>query len=115
MAIIKQFPASATLDDTRRACKVTQQDETARLTKLEGIVNDKPDGTHVNLNQATFERVGNVLKVKELLFVDLSTASGAADAAAANAASNPINGPNQNEFTIFVAGKLTKVQVFAKK
>ena len=115
MAIVKQFPGSATLDDTRRDCKVTQQDETATLTKLEGIVNDKPDGTHVNLNQATFQRVGSVLKVKELLFIDVSTASGAADAAAANATNNPINGPNQNEFTIFVKDKLTKVQVFAKK
>ena len=115
MAIVKQFPGSATLDDTCRACNVAQQDETANLKKLEGIINDKPDGTQVKLNQATFERVGSVLKVKPLKCIDVSTASGAADAAAANATHNPINGPGQNEFSIFVKDKLTKVQIFAKK
>lgn len=115
MPKVEQFPGSATLDDTRRACKVFQQDETARLTKIEGIINDKEDGTEVKLNQATFEKVGNVLKVKELKFIDVSTNQGIADALAANATHNPLIGPNQNEFEIWVEDELTKVQVFAKK
>jgi hypothetical protein len=115
MAITKQFPGSATLEDTCRALKDAQQDNTANLKSLEGIENVRTDNTKVNLNQAVFEEVNRASKVlNELLCIDVSTVEGASAALAANSTHTKIGTAGQN-FKIWVQDKLTDVQIFARK
>ncbi len=72
------------LSDTQRACKTEQQDETANLVGLKPALLKK-DGKETKVNVADFEKDkdGDILNIfTDLRFVDVSTASGAADAAA---------------------------------
>jgi hypothetical protein len=115
MAITKQFPGSAKLEDTCRALKVAQQDDTANLTTVEGIENVRTNNTKVNLNVATFDQVNRASKVlDDLLCIDVSTVDGAKAALAANATHTKVGAPGQN-FKMWVQDKLTDVQVFARK
>lgn len=112
--IPKEFPGSASLDETCRALKKAQQDNTANLKTVEGIVNERTDGTKRNLNEATFDEVarsGQVLD--DLLCIDVSTVAGAA-AAAANRTHTKIGPPGQS-FKIWIQDTLTTVQIFARK
>ncbi len=106
---MRVFPGNVALDDTRRACRVEQQDETAKLTGIEPALLKK-GGTDTKVNVASFENI-NILKIlDDLRFVDVSTAQGASDAAALN-----------NSHTLmfrckmFVQDKLKDVEVFGKK
>jgi hypothetical protein len=108
------FPGRATLAGTCRALAKAQQDNTANLKSVEGVINERTNGERVNINVAVFERVSRTSQVlNELLCFDISTAKGAADAAAANATHTRIGGAKG--FKIFVGDKLTEVQFFARK
>jgi hypothetical protein len=107
------FPGSATLEETRRACKKTLQAETANLTKIEPVKVERSDGTKTNHNEATFETADDILDVKDdLRFFDVSTTAGATAAAAVQNTHRPIGGPGRKK--IFVSNKLTEVELFSK-
>ena len=106
------YPGSAALDDTCRAIKRKQKAQAANLTKLEPVVNERSNGTKVNLNIATYQRVDSVLDVlDDVLCIDVSTVAGANAAAQANHTHKPIAG---SPLRIFVKDKLTEVQIFGK-
>jgi hypothetical protein len=108
--LTKVFLGSVSLDDTCRACKVAQQDEAAKLTAIKGALLKKADGTQTNVNVASFEDVNILDILDDLKFIDISTAAGVSDAAAAN-----------HDFTlmfackIFVQDELKDIQVFGRK
>lgn len=108
------FPSTATLDETCRALKTNQENETANVTSVEGVKVERQDNTEVNVNLAHFKRATSVLDVSDdLLCIDVSTVAGAA-AAAANRTHVKIGPPSQ-PFKIWVQDKLTTIQVFARK
>lgn len=113
--ITKQFPGTANLEETCRALRKAQADNTANLTSLEAVENERTDGTKVNLNVATFEQVNRArLVLDELLCIDVSNNAGAVAATAAGGTHKPVGGAGK-EFEIWVQNKLTTVQVFARK
>lgn len=112
----KYFPGTATLAETQRACMTEQEsgEDPSSLKAIEGIINDPTTGQPKNLNEATFETVDSMLDVlDDLLFVDVSTPQGAADAAAASNGRTNIGGPGA-QFNIWVNNKRTPVQVLGK-
>src|SRR5262245_7809440 len=104
------YPGNVALDEARRACKVEQQDETAKLINLEPALLKKGDGTETKVNVADFEETNILQILDELKFVDVSTAQGAADAAA-------LSNTHTRMFrcNIFVNDQLKDVEVFGKK
>lgn len=106
---MRVYPGNVVLDDTRRACKVEQQDETAKLTGIEPAL-FKKGGVDTKVNVASFENINILQILNELKFVDVSTPQGAADAAA-------LNSTHTRMFSckIFVQDKLKDVEVFGKK
>jgi hypothetical protein len=123
---LKYYPAVATLAETRRACETEQTDpepdpknpdndaKPSQLVKLEGVIHDKDGGAPEKLNEATFKKADSLLDVlDELLFFDVSTAQGAADAAVAGHDHTQIGGPGV-QFQIWVNNKLTPVVVMGK-
>lgn len=114
----KYYPGTATLDETCRACTdEVITGEPKKLTKVEGIIHDKEDGTSENLNEATFEKEDDPLAILTMLddfvFVDVSTPQGVSDAAAASHGRTNIGGPGA-QFNIWVNDKQTVVQVLGK-
>lgn len=104
------FPGSATLEETCRGIKTTQENETANLTSLEPVVNSRDDGTKVKVNIATFKRADSILDVlDDIKCFDVSTAQGAADAAAAQHDYKPVWGGK-----IWVQDNLTDVQILGR-
>jgi hypothetical protein len=114
----KNFPGTATLDETTRACTDEVIDgEPKKLINVEGIVHDKEDGTSENVNEVTFETEDDPLAILTMLndfvFVDVSTPQGASNAAAASNGRTNIGGPGA-QFNIWVNDKQTPVQILGK-
>jgi hypothetical protein len=106
---MRVFHGSVALDDTRRACKVEQQDETARLTGIEPALLKK-GATDTKVNVASFENINILQILNELKFVDVSTPQGASDAAALNSTHTLMF-----RCKMFVQDKLKDVEVFGRK
>ncbi|HEX8186999.1 MAG TPA: hypothetical protein VF586_01530 [Pyrinomonadaceae bacterium] len=110
----KQFPGSATLEETTRALRKAQQSRTANLKSVEGVLNERPDGKNVKINVATFEEEEFASDVRtDLVCIDVSAAAGATEAAKTGGTHKPVGGVDP--FKIFVNDKLTKVQIFSRK
>jgi hypothetical protein len=104
------FPGNASLAESQRACKVEQQDETAKLTGLEPALFKRPDGTESKVNVADFSTTPITQILNELKFVDVSTPQGASDAAALNQTHT-----RMFRCKMFVADQLKDIEVFGKK
>jgi hypothetical protein len=104
------FPGNASLADTQRACKVEQQDETAKLTKLEPALFKRLDGTESKVNVADFENVPITQILDDLKFVDVSTPQGSSDAAGLNATHTLMF-----RCRMFIQDGLKNVEVFGRK
>ncbi len=107
------YPGNALLADSQRACRVEQQDETAKLTAIEPALFKRPDGTESNVNVADFENGPNVpitQILNDLRFVDVSTPTGASDAAALNQTHT-----RMFRCKMFVGDQLKDVEVFGRK
>jgi len=112
------YPGSATLDETCRACLVEVLDgEPKKLMSVEGVIHDQEEGVEQKLNEATFEKDDDPMAILTMLndfvFVDVSTPQGASDAAAASKGSTNIGGPGA-QFSIWIEGVLTPVQILGK-
>lgn len=114
---LKHFPGDVSLEETTRACTdAVINGKPKRLLRVEAVIlND--NGTSQNLNEAEFETVNNPLDILEVfndfLFVDVSTAQGASEAAAASNTRTNIGGPGA-EFNIWVDNRLVPVQILGK-
>jgi hypothetical protein len=91
----EEFPqnylGSNSLAQTCSAIKTIQLNETANLVSIEPVVNEKDDGTKVKVNIATYKRADGILDVlDDIKCFDVSTAQGAADAAAAQHDHKPV-------------------------
>lgn len=104
------YPGNASLAGSQRACRVEQQDETAKLTGIEPALFKRPDGTESNVNVADFENIPITQILNDLKFVDVSTAQGASDAAALNQTHT-----RMFRCRMFVADRLKDVEVFGRK
>lgn len=107
------FPGNVPLSDTQGACKVSQQDHTANLIGLKPALHKKADGTKTKVNVADFEEDpnGDVLNINvDLRLIDVSTPSGAADAAA-------LAGTHTKLFACqaHIQDSIKDVEVFGKK
>ena len=111
------FPGSATLEETTRAVRVEVRDgKPKQLVQVEGVIHQE-NGSTEKLNEATFETADDPLAILDLfndfLFVDVSTAEGASDAAAASNDRTNIGGAGK-EFNIWVQDTLVPVQILGK-
>ncbi len=114
----RYYPASATLEETCRACTdEVINGRPKKLISVEGVVHDKPGGGTENLNEATFEKEDDPLAILTMLndfvCVDVSTPQGAADAAAASNGRTNVGGPGA-QFNIWVQDTMTPVQILGK-
>jgi len=107
------YPGNVPLGDTQAACKTTQQDHTANLIGLRPALHKKPDGTKTKVNVADFDEdddgdIGNIFV--DLRLLDVSTPSGAADAAALAAT-------HQKRFSckVHIQDAVKNVEVYGKK
>ena len=109
----KVYPGNVPLSDTQAACKTAQQDNTANLTGLKPAILEKSGAPDTKVNVADFEEDPNddILNIYvDLRLMDVSTVAGAT-AAAALAATHEL----RFRCSIFVANKLTDVEVYGKK
>ena len=107
------YPGNVPLSDTQAACKTTQQDNTANLTGLKPALHKATNGTKTKVNVADFDKDddGDILNIfVDLRLVDVSTAAGAADAAA-------LAGTHQFRFRckVHIQDALKEVEVYGKK
>lgn len=114
----KLFDGAVTLADTERACTDEVLDgQPKRLIRVEGVIHNKDGGGTENLNEALFETVDDPLSIIDLfndfLFVDVSTAEGASDAAAASNGRTNIGGDGA-EFNIWVENKMVPIQILGR-
>lgn len=111
----RNYLGSATLDELCRAVSTEQAEETVNLINLEGILNEKNDGSKVKVNIATYKRAERKIDVlKNLQCIDVSTAAGSAAAAAAAGTLTTVGGPGK-EFQVWIQDTDTPVQIFGKK
>jgi len=101
---------NVSLNDTQRACKVEQEDETAKLTGLRGALIKKDTGEKTKVNVADFETVDILDILNDLKFIDVSTTTGVSDAAAANHSYT-----HMFDCKMFIQDSLKDVQVFGRK
>lgn len=109
------FDGAVTLAETQRACTDEVLDgPPKRLLRVEGVIHNKDGGGVENLNEASFVTVDDPLSIIDLfndfLFVDVSTAKGASDAAAASNTRTNIGGEGV-EFNIWVENRMVPVQI----
>ena len=104
------YPGNVSLADSQRACKVEQQDETAKLTAIEPALFKRPDGTESKVNVADFENVPITQILNDLRLVDVSTPQGASNAAALNQTHT-----RMFRCKMFIADQLKDVEVFGRK
>lgn len=111
--LTRVYLGSVSLADTQAACKTTQQDNTANLTGLKPALLNKNDGTKTKVNIADFteDPDGDISSIfVDLRLMDVSTAAGAADAAALATTHELMFRCN-----IFVADTLKDVEAYGKK
>jgi hypothetical protein len=104
------FAGNVPLDQTCRGIKTIQEKETANLTSVEPVVNEKDNGTKVKVNIANFKRADGILDVlDDIKCFDVSTPQGAANAASAQHDYKPVWSGK-----IWVNDKLTDVHILGR-
>lgn len=107
------YPGNVSLSDTQAACKTTQQDNTANLIGLRPALHKKMDGAKTKVNVADFEEddTGSVLNIfADLRLIDVSTAEGAANAAALVATHSKLF-----SCKVHIQNQVKDVEVYGKK
>lgn len=103
-------PGSPTLAETCRAIKTKQLNRTSNLTNLEPVINERTDGTRVKVNIGTYKIADSILDVlDDIKCFDVSTARGAANAAAEQDEFKPVWSGE-----IWVQNKLTEIQILGR-